>query len=250
MPQTLAHYVRPRTFAALCIFFINMLLLIAVPMEVVAASIDAVSSQEASAGLRTAISQGVDKAIGLLGAQNGFLNNPKYTIPLPPALQKADRALRMVGMSQDADELKASMNHAAEMAVADAKPVFKQAVQRMSVADAKSILTGGDTAATEYFKQATSAQLATRFKPIVARATAKMKLGALYDRYAGQAAQFGLIKAEDANLNDYVTARALDSLFAAIATEELAIRKDPLGQANSLLSSELEIGRASCRERV
>jgi hypothetical protein len=213
----------------------SLAVLIALPMQSMAASLDAVSSKDASAGLRTALSQGIDKAIGQLGAQNGFLNNPKYTIPLPPALEKADRALRMVGMAGEADQLKASMNHAAEMAVADAKPVFKQALQKMTVSDAKGILTGGDTAATQYFKQATSAQLTTRFKPIVANATAKLKLGNLYDQYAGKAAQFGLIKSEDANLNDYVTARAMDSLFTAIAEEEVAIRKDPLGQASSLL---------------
>jgi len=200
-----------------------------------AASLDTVSSKDASAGLRAAISQGVDKAIATLGAPNGFLANPKYTIPLPAGLEKAERALRMIGMSGDADQLKAAMNHAAEMAVADAKPVFKQAAQRMTVADAKGILTGGETSATQYFRQATSAQLVTRFKPIVAQATAKVRLGSLYDQYAGKAAQVGLIRSEDANLNDYVTNKALDGLFAAIATEEVAIRKDPLGQTSSLI---------------
>jgi hypothetical protein len=196
---------------------------------------DAVSSKDASAGLHAAITQGIDKAIATLGVPNGFLNNPKYTIPLPPALEKADRALRMIGMSGDADQLKVAMNHAAEMAVADAKPVFKQAAQRMTVSDAKGILTGGETAATDYFRKATSSQLTTRFKPIVAQATAKLKLHAMYDQYAGKAAQVGLIKSQDANLNDYVTARALDSLFAEIGAEERAIRKDPMGQASSLL---------------
>lgn len=200
-----------------------------------AASLDAVSSKDASSGLKAALAQGVDKAIGQLGAPNGFLGNPRYTIPLPPALEKADRALRMIGLSGDADELKTAMNHAAEAAVADARPVFKQAVTHMSVADAKGILTGGETSATDYFRKSTSAQLTTRFKPIVERATAKLKLHALYDQYAGKAAQVGLIKAEDANLNDYVTARALDGLFGAIAEEERAIRKDPMGQASSLI---------------
>ena len=204
-------------------------------IAVAASSIDTVSSKDASAGLRAAISQGVDKAIAMLGAPNGFLGNPKYTIPLPSALEQADRALRMIGMSGDADELKAAMNHAAEMAVADAKPVFKQAVQHMTVADAKGILTGGETAATQYFRQATSAQLVTRFKPIVARETEKLKLRGLYDQYAGKAAQVGLIKSEDANLNDYVTAKALDGLFGAIAEEERAIRANPMGQASSLI---------------
>jgi Protein of unknown function (DUF4197) len=212
-----------------------LLLLAAAPFTAQAASVESLSSAETSSGLRAALSQGVDKAISTLGAPNGFLGNPKYTIPLPPALEKADKALRMIGMSGDADELKVAMNHAAELAVADAKPVFKQAVQHMTVADAKGILTGGDTAATQYFRQATSAQLTTRFKPIVTAATAKVKLRAMYDQYAGKAAQVGLLSAKDANLNDYVTAKALDSLFAAIGEEEQAIRKDPMGQASSLL---------------
>jgi hypothetical protein len=209
--------------------------LLSAALSASAASIETMSSRDASAGLRAAVSQGVDKAIALLGAPNGFLGNPKYTIPLPSALGKAERALRMVGLSGEAEDLKAAMNHAAEMAVADAKPVFKQAVQRMTVADAKAILTGGDTAATDYFRQATSAQLTTRFKPIVERATAKLRLGTLYDQYAGKAAQVGLISSQDANLNDYVTAKALDGLFGAIAEEEVAIRKDPLGQASTLI---------------
>ena len=210
-------------------------LILSTPLIATAASIDTLSSKDASAGLRAAISQGIDKAIGMLGAPNGFLGNPKYTIPLPSALEKADRALRMIGLSGDADELKAAMNHAAEMAVADAKPVFKQAAQRMTVADAKGILTGGETSATQYFRQATSAQLTTRFKPIVARATAKLRLRGLYDQYAGKAAQVGLISSQDANLDDYVTAKALDGLFAAIGDEERAIRTNPMGQASSLL---------------
>jgi hypothetical protein len=200
-----------------------------------AGSIDAISSKDAAGGMKAAISQGIDKAIAQLGSPNGFLNNPKYTIPLPAGLEKADRALRMIGLSGDADQLKEAMNHAAEMAVADAKPVFKQAAQRMSVADAKGILTGGETSATEYFRKATTEQLTARFKPIVSRQTEKLKLRALYDQYAGKAAQVGLIRSEDANLNDYVTARALDGLFGEIADEERAIRKDPMGQASSLI---------------
>lgn len=229
MPRTFLPAPRRYPLLAAC------LLALLVPVAAAAASLDAVSSKDASAGLRAAISQGIDKAIGTLGAPNGFLQNPKYTIPLPSALEKADRALRMIGMSGDADALKVAMNHAAEMAVADAKPVFKQAAQRMTVADAKGILSGGETSATQYFRQATSAQLSTRFKPIVARETAKLKLHTLYDRYAGKAAQVGLLSSQDANLDDYVTSKALDGLFGAIAEEERAIRKDPMGQASSLI---------------
>ena len=93
------------------------------PTSGLSASLDTLSSRDAAGGLRAALSQGIDTAVAQLGAPNGFLNDPKVSIPLPPALEKADRALRMVGMGADADALKAAMNHAAETAVADAKPV-------------------------------------------------------------------------------------------------------------------------------
>lgn len=200
-----------------------------------AAQLEALSSKDAAGGLRAALSQGIGTAVAQLGANNGFLNDPKVAIPLPPTLEKADRALRMVGMSGQADELRVTMNHAAEQAVAQAKPVFADALRHMTLTDAKAILAGGDDAGTQYFRRATSDQLTTKFKPIVAAATAKLKLASQYDELAGKAAQFGLISSADANLNDYVTAKALDGLFSRIADEERAIRKDPLGQANSLI---------------
>ena len=199
------------------------------------AQLAALSSKDAAGGLRAALSQGIGTAVAQLGATNGFLNDPKVAIPLPPALEKADRALRMVGMSGQADELHVTMNHAAEQAVAQAKPVFEAALRHMTLSDAKAILSGGDDAGTQYFRRATSAQLTGKFRPIVAGATAKLKLASQYDELAGKAAQFGLISAQDANLDDYVTARALDGLFSRIADEERAIRKDPLAQANSLI---------------
>jgi len=214
-----------------CVF----LSLLGSPALCLSGPLDTLSSKDAAGGLRAALSQGVDTAVAQLGAPEGFLKDPKVTIPLPPALDKAERALRMVGMGADADALKAAMNHAAEAAVAEAKPVFKQALQHMTIADAKRILTGGDDAGTQYFRSATTAELASRFKPIVARETGKLRLAARYDEYAGKAASLGLISAQDANLNDYVTAKALDGLFSRIADEERAIREDPLGQASSLV---------------
>jgi hypothetical protein len=198
-------------------------------------ALDTLTSHDAAGGLRAALSQGIDIAVAQLGTTNGFLNDPKVAIPLPPALEKADRALRMIGMGGDADKLKVGMNHAAEDAVADAKPIFKAALQRMTLADAKGILTGGDDAGTQYFRRVTSDQLTSKFKPTIARETGKLQLAPLYDRYAGKAAELGLVNKQDADLNDYVTSKALDGLFSRIADEERAIRKNPLGQANSLI---------------
>jgi hypothetical protein len=199
------------------------------------AAFDALSSQEAAGGLRAALSKGIDVAVSQLGKQNVFLDDPKVSIPLPEALQKAERALTLIGMGGQGEELRTTMNHAAEQAVAQAKPVFKQALQHMTLEDAKGIITGGDGAGTAYFRRATSAQLTARFKPIVAAATAKLGLAAKYNEYAGKAAQVGLLSSQDANLNDYVTAKALDGLFSRIAEEEHEIRQNPMGQASALV---------------
>jgi Protein of unknown function (DUF4197) len=209
--------------------------LVALSAGALAAGVAALSSQDAAAGLKAALSQGVDVAVAQLGKSGGFLNDPKVAIPLPHPLDKAESGLRMLGMGSQADELKATMNHAAEQAVAQAKPIFQRALKQMTLTDAKGILTGGDGAGTAYFRRTTSAELTTKFKPVVAAETAKLGLAAKYDEYAGKASQLGLISSKEANLNDYVTEKALDGLFSRVAEEEHQIRKDPMGQASSLI---------------
>jgi hypothetical protein len=210
-------------------------LLLAVSGAAAGSSLDAVTSQDAAGGLRAALSQGIDVAVAQLGVKNGFLDDPKVAIPLPHPLDKAEGGLRMLGMGSEADQLKATMNHAAEDAVAQAKPIFKHALQQMTLEDAKSILTSGNGAGTAYFRKATSAELSAKFKPVVAAETAKLGLAAKYDEYAGKASQLGLISSHDASLNDYVTEKALDGLFSRIAEEEHQIRKDPMGQTSALV---------------
>jgi len=199
-----------------------------------ALSVDQLSSNDTTAGLKEALTQGANKAVDLLGKENGFLGNPKVRIPLPDKLDKAGKMMRSVGMGKQVDELETSLNRAAEAAVPEAKKLLVDAVKGMSVQDAKSILTGGDNSATEYFRRTTSAPLGDKFRPIVQQAIAKVKLAEQYDKFASSAARFGLIGKEDVSLDGYVTNKALDGLFMMIAEEEKAIRKDPLSAAGSL----------------
>ena len=200
-----------------------------------AVSLADLSNQDAVNGLKQALIQGADKAVSQLGAVNGFLGNAQVKIPLPESLRRAERLMRMVGMGARADELVTSMNRAAEMAVKEAKPLLVDAVKRMGVEDAKAILTGGDDAATQYFRRTTSSALTQKFLPIVKKMTARTDLAQLYNQYAGQAAQFGVIDPKDTNIDEYVTRKALDGLFLVIAEQERAIRKDPVGATSSIV---------------
>jgi hypothetical protein len=199
------------------------------------ADLSSISNSDASAGLKKALDQGINQAVGKLGVTDGFLKNPKVKIDLPPKLQKAESMMRMVGAGHQLDDLVTSMNRAAEAAVPESKVLLKQALKAMSLEDAKHILTGGDDAATQYFKGATYEPLKVKFAPIIKNATDKVKLGEVYDRVAKKAVDIGVLKPEDASLQGYVTDKTLDGLFLMMAEEERAIRKDPLGQASSLL---------------
>lgn len=199
------------------------------------ATLGSLSSSDASAGLKKALDQGIDTAVGELGVTDGFLKNPKVKIDLPPKLAKAEGMMRMLGIGDQLDQLVTSMNRAAEAAVPESKVLLKQALKQMTLEDAKRILTGGDDAATQYFKQATYTPLKAKFEPIISRTTAKVKLGEKYDALAKKAVAVGVLKPEDATLESYVTDKTLDGLFLMMAEEERAIRKDPLGQASSLL---------------
>jgi hypothetical protein len=193
-----------------------------------------ISNQDAVDGIKDALIQSSGRAVSQLSAIDGFLGNDKVRIPLPESMKRVERVMRMVGKGKQADELITSMNRAAEMAVKEATPLLVSAVKGMSVRDAKGILTGGDDAATQYFRRTTSDPLAQRFLPVVKRATARVELAQQYNQLAGQAAQWGLVRKEDANIDEYVTRKALDGLFVVIAQQERSIRRDPMGAATTV----------------
>lgn len=190
------------------------------------------SDEDVTRGLKDALVEGAGKAVSTLGRTDGFLLNDKVRIPLPESLQKVESVMKALGQGKKLEELKTSLNRAAEAAVPEAKTLLVDAIKNMSVADAKAVLTGGDDAATKYFRQATEAKLHERFLPIVGKTVKGYKLTQQYDRIAGTASQAGLIGKEQANMSEYVTGKALDGLFLMIAEEEKSIRRDPLGRSS------------------
>jgi len=200
-----------------------------------AAGLDRISNAEAVRGLKQALNDGSAAAIARLGVENGYFANPNVKIPLPPSLQRVERGLRAFGMRRQTDELVLTMNRAAEAAVPEAKQLLVDAVKTMSVQNAKGILGGGDTAATEYFRRSTRSQLVQRFLPIVKQATDRVGLAQQYNALAGQGVALGLVKEDQASIESYVTQKALDGLYFMIGEQEKAFRQDPVGATSDIV---------------
>ncbi len=195
----------------------------------------AATETDAASGIRLALERGADAAIAALGKTDGFKSNPAVKIELPGYLKDGARLLKMTGQGKQVDDLLLAMNRAAEAAVPAARPLLRNAVKSMSVEDALQIVKGDDGSVTQFFAGKTREPLTTQFLPIVTRATEKVALADKYNAVAGRGVGMGLIKAEDANIQHYVTKRALDGLFLMIAEEERKIRKDPLATGSALL---------------
>jgi hypothetical protein len=198
------------------------------------AQLEGITRTDATAALKAALEKGSLSAVANLGRIDGFLGNPQVHIPLPESAQRAERLMRRVGMGHYADELVVTLNRAAEAAVPEAKTLFVQSVKKMTVQDAKGVLTGGETAGTDYFRRSTRTDLHQRFLPIVKKATARVELAQKYDQYADKAVAVGMLNREDADLDEYVTQKALDGLYLMVAEEEKKIRKDPVSAGSAI----------------
>ena len=200
-----------------------------------ALSLADLSGADAQSGIKAALGKGAEAAVALLGQPGGFLDNPQVRIGLPGQLDDAARLLRKFGQGRRIDELVTTINRAAEAAVPMGKDLLVGAVRSMTVTDAKNILTGGDTSVTRFFADKTREPLGVRFLPVVDQATEKVGLTQQYNSFAGRAANFGLMKKEDANLAQYVTGKTLDGLYFMIGEEERKIRQNPAGAGSAIL---------------
>ena len=199
-----------------------------------ALSLNDLSQKDATGGLKDALTQGAQIAVKQLGIPGGFSNNPEVKIELPGQLGKVAKKMKQFGMGAQVDELEASMNKAAEAAVPQAQALLVDAVKKMSVDDAKAILSGGKDSATQYLSKTSREQIRVKFLPIVKQATDQVGLAKQYNSFAGQAATLGVLDAKDANIEGYVTEQALNGLFEMIGKQEQTIRQNPAAAATSL----------------
>lgn len=193
------------------------------------------SEREVGAGLRDALRVGTERAATSLSAPGGFSQNPLLKLALPDALDPLATALRAVGMGTEIDRLETAMNRAAEKAAGEAVPVFASAISEMTIADAFEILRGPDDAATEYFREKTSAALHARFEPVVVDAMHQVGVYEKYRRVVHRYQALPFAKPEMPSLEGYVVDKTLTGLFGTLAQEEARIREDPAARSTELL---------------
>jgi Protein of unknown function (DUF4197) len=199
------------------------------------AALERITSREAASALKAALERGSSAAVASLGRVDGFLGNPQVRIPLPESLHRTEKLMRRFGMGRHADELIVAMNRAAEAALPQARSVLMDSIRKMTLADAKAVLQGGDTAGTEYFRRSSEERLRERFRPIVEQATATVALARHFENYAEKGVALGVVSAQDADLDDYVTRKALEGLFVVLAAEERKLRANPASAGSALL---------------
>jgi len=193
------------------------------------------SEEDIVKGLKEALEIGTNNAVALVSKSDGYFKNPKIKIPLPGNIQKAESFLRGVGFSRQVDEFELSMNRAAERAAPKAKSIFWDAIKKMTFSDARTILGGGDDAATSYFRQKTSAQLRSAFKPVVNQAMSEVGVTEAYQTVDQKIRALPFTESLSFDLDRYVTDKALDGLFIMLAAEEKKIRQDPAARVTDLL---------------
>jgi hypothetical protein len=203
-------------------------------LDQAAGSEAALGEGDIAAGLKEALATGTQRAISRIGVTDGFWKNVSLRIPLPENLQKAEKALRMFGQGERVEEFHLSLNRAAEKAVPEAASIFGNAIRAMSLADARQILNGPPTAATDYFRGKTTTTLMERFKPVVSRATASVGATREYKDLAVKVARY-MPGFETQDIDAYVTDRALSGLFQTLGEEEKRIRQDPAARTTELL---------------
>jgi len=195
----------------------------------------ALSNDKIASGLKEALTKSTGTAVASTGRPNGYFENQAIKILLPSQLQTVGKGMRMMGMGAQLDELELSMNRAAEQAAPAAKQIFIDAITKMTFADARNILSGGNTAATDYFKKTSSPELTKAFTPIVHQSMENVGLIKQFNAFAQNSMVAPLLGGQSFNLDSYVVGKALDGLFYELGQEEKQIRTDPAAQTTALL---------------
>jgi len=205
-----------------------------VPLSAIVAQ-GGLSEDRIAGGLKEALQIGTGNAVNLTGKVDGYFRNQAIKILMPRQLQTFEKGLRAVGYGPQVDEFILSMNRAAEKAAPQARKIFVEAIKEMTINDARKILAGGETSATQYFKEKTSDRLTTAFRPIVEKTTNETGVTRQYKELVGRYQTIPFAKNQSLDIDQYVVGKALDGLFYMVGEEERKIRKHPAARVTSIL---------------
>ena len=199
----------------------------------------AVDDKTGAAGIKEALAVGTENAVKSLSKTDGYFANQAVKILMPKDIQRVADAAKLAGYQKQVDEFILSMNRAAEAAAPQAAKYFGDAIRAMSVDDVRGILTGGDHAATDFFRRTTGDKLHAAFKPVVSKKVDEVGATKAYKDLMGKAGGMGAMLGggKSLDLDEYVTNKALDGLFATVATEEKNIRTNPAARTTDLLKT-------------
>jgi Protein of unknown function (DUF4197) len=193
------------------------------------------SEGKASAGLKEALQVATETSVNLTGRPDGYFSNAAIKILMPEKLRSVEQGLRMVGYGPQVDEFVLSMNRAAEQAAPAAKQIFMNAITSMTFDDAKKILSGGDTSATEFFKTKTTDKLTAAFRPVVDKTMGDVGVIRQYQELMGRFDAIPFARSQTFDIDGYVTNKALDGLFHVVGEQEKQIRTNPAARTTALL---------------
>jgi hypothetical protein len=193
------------------------------------------SDEKVVSGLKEALQIGSGNAVTLTGKIDGYFGNEAIRILMPDKLKTVEKGLRAVGFGSQVDDFVLSMNRAAESAAPHAREIFGDAIKQMSFQDARTILQGNETAATDYFKEKTSGKLAAAFRPAVEKSMQEAEVGRKYEKITSRYASIPFAKSPSFDINRYVVDKALGGLFHVLGEEETKIRKNPAARVTGLL---------------
>jgi len=187
-------------------------------------------------GLKEALSVGTANTVAVTSRVDGYFANQAIRILMPEKVRKVADVLGKVGYQKEVDDFVLSMNRAAEKAAPRAKTYFVDAIREMTFEDARKILGGGETAATDYFRGKTQKKLYDDFRPAVSASMDEVGVTRSYKKMVGRYAALPMVgRAESVDLDHHVTTKALDGLFLVLGQEEKRIRTDPAARVTDLL---------------
>lgn len=196
---------------------------------------ESLTTEQVGEGLKEALTKGVSKGSDLVSQVDGYYKNAEIKIPFPPEAKRVEEKLRQMGLGSKVDDFIMALNRGAEDAAKEAKPIFVSAIKQMTIQDAWGILRGEQTAATQYLKRTTTAQLTEKFKPVIQKSLNNVNATKYYSDLVNTYNKIPMVQKANPNLDDYATEKAIDGLFVMVAKEEKNIRENPGARTSDLL---------------